>query len=256
MDDVRRPSQFSIEDVEPDDELPEYDDAVSAPVYSASGFHDAVFVYNLSQLNRKTQTLAPLGSGAAPSYKIVSRRKWPPFSKKPDRELVRISAIARDEEAAGAIWFVNGGPLPWRPRARVLHRGAGGPEHYAMEAKDFQNWAMTVDDTMIVVQLRGRPVSLTMGEKGSNRMLAHFTFSEHGTRANNGAAVGELALNGNGMWVDQEGLEKLLCALHVALEQFKRMGRHYWNDDGNSALSCARNAAPPRTGAYGSLSYV
>ncbi|KAF2006553.1 hypothetical protein P154DRAFT_517613 [Amniculicola lignicola CBS 123094] len=221
MNPARRLELF--EDDAPDEELPGYEPR-SAPEYESE---DSIplHTFQMLQVDRRHQLLVPLTSSDTNAYKVLTNGVFQRLSKKPDMELLRISPEQMLESSA-SIRFDNNGPLPWRPRANVSHDSGD----IGMESRNFSDWTFTIGNTSYIWQLAIQPMSLVFRRKASTSVIARFIYSQYGTWAANGAAVGELTVYRDGLSVGRAGLETIICGLMVAIIHFKKMGRNYRND--------------------------
>jgi len=210
-----------------DEELPDYEpDSSPAPDYFISHYETPLLTYHLRQLDRKTQVFVPYGPSASSSYKVKSNT-FRMFSKKPEMEVIHVRSIEGIEKSVASIWFENDGPLPWRPRARIVH----GRSTHALESRNFNDWTISIHGITYAWTLDARPVSLVLREKDIDVVIARFTYSGCGVMAMRGAEVGELTIYRDGLSSDSEGVEKIIGGLMVSIVHFKRMGRNYKNDD-------------------------
>ncbi|KAF2182589.1 hypothetical protein K469DRAFT_728529 [Zopfia rhizophila CBS 207.26] len=251
MEFTTRLDPYALDDVAPDEELPSYE-PYTAPNYEGEDYETPLFSYHLRQVNRKLQILVPFGPTAATSYKIISHTSFRFFSKKPDIDLVRVSPEHPATDSVASIRFDSDGPLPWRPRAHFSHISSYGTNTYQMESKNFADWAISIEGISFTWCLEGRPVSLVLSEKNSSIAIAKFLYSRCGTLAANGAEVGELTIYRDGLSVERDGIEKIICGLLIAMVHFKRMGRHYWNHADIRANSLTRSHLPSHRASFAS----
>ena len=215
-------------DVAPDEELPGYE-ASTAPAYDSGLYHEPLFTYSLRQYDRRIQMLVPYGTTAAASYRITTNA-FRMFSKKPEMEVLYTSPEMRQRNIA-SISFDNNGPLPWRPRAHFEYIDSeGSTRRHDMESTNFADWTIALGVRTYVWAVDMRPVSLVLSETNSSIIIARFTYSASGASAARGAEVGELAIYRDGLTMETDGIDRLVCALMVALSQLKKMGRHYSNE--------------------------
>jgi hypothetical protein len=194
-------------DVAHDDELPSYAPA-TAPAYDNGAYDEPLASYCLHQ---------------------YTTNRFRVFSKKPDMEVLYTTPDMRQRNIA-SIAFDNNGGYPWRPRAHFNYTAEDDlSTRYDMESQNFEDWTMTVGEKVYVWRLDVRPLSLIMCGKGSNRIIARFTYSERGVLAPRGAEVGELKLYMDGLTLGRDGIGKLVCGMMVVVTFFKRMGRNYTN---------------------------
>jgi hypothetical protein len=214
-------------DAPPDEELPDYEpDSFPAPDYFISHYETPLLTYHLRQSDRKTQIFVPYGPSASSSYKIKSNT-FRMFSKKPEMEVIHVQSVERTEKSVASIYFDNDGPLPWRPRARIVH----GRSTHALESRNFNDWTTSINSVTYAWALEARPVSLVLREQNIDVVIARFTYSGCGVMAMRGAEVGELTIYRDGLSSDSEGVEKIIAGLMVSIVHFKRMGRNYKNDE-------------------------
>jgi len=213
-------------DVEHDDELPGYDEAMPAPAYGA---HDGpLATYCLRQYDRKIQMLAAYDAPVAPSYRITTN-SFRVFSKKPEMEVLHTSQDMRQRNIA-ALSYDNDGGFPWRPRAHFDYTVEDGScTRYKMESLNFEDWSCTIDDKTYVWALDMRPIALVLSDKDSGKVIARFTFSDKGVLALRGAEVGDLAIFRDGLTLAPGGIDKVVCGVMIVVTFFKRMGRNYTN---------------------------
>ncbi|KAI8933842.1 hypothetical protein NX059_009543 [Plenodomus lindquistii] len=215
-------------DVDHDDELPGYEIS-TAPVYDSGTFDDPVITYHLRQYDRRIQILVAYGLSSPTSYRITSNG-FRLFSKKPDMEILYTSHEMRQRSLA-TIVFDKDGPLPWRPRARFAYTAPNGTRKaHDMESANFADWSYVIGNQTYAWTLDAAPVSLILRQLGSTAVIARFTYSAQGTLAARGGEVGELWIYCDALTPAQEGVDKAVCGLMVALSQHKKMGRHYSND--------------------------
>ncbi|KAF2868634.1 hypothetical protein BDV95DRAFT_500140 [Massariosphaeria phaeospora] len=214
-------------DVPPDEELPSYEPP-SAPEYQRVDSDAPLHTYHLRQDHRKLQTFVPLEPATSAVHRVAARGGL--FSKKPDLQLLRASTEQAPEKHVASIYFDNDGPLPWCPRAHFTHTGAAVPITHTMEAKNFQDWTLQIRGVTYAWVVEGKPVGVALCEMTSHAVAARFTYSRCGTRAARGMDVGELVVYRDDLSLSEEGVEKILCGLMVAIVNLKKMGRHYWND--------------------------
>ncbi|KAF2713704.1 hypothetical protein K504DRAFT_462209 [Pleomassaria siparia CBS 279.74] len=242
MDSARRLDVLDLDLGVPDEELPDYEPQ-TAPDYEIAYYETPLLRYYLRQINRKLQVFVPYGpSVSLSSYKVISNT-FRIFSKKPEIEVIHVVLLndgqaTRAEKSVASIGFDNSGPLPWRPRARVCHFDSHGQSTHAMESKNFKDWTIVIGENTYMWALEGNAVvQLVMKERGSAVTIARFIYSSMGTSAINGAEVGELTVYGDGGRMDEDGIEKVICGLMVSITHFKKMGRHYSNDEPVRAAS-------------------
>ncbi|KAG9188075.1 hypothetical protein G6011_01998 [Alternaria panax] len=210
-----------------DDELPGYDEAAIAPAYHGGVYDEALISYRLQQYDRKIQMLAAYDAPAA-SYRITTN-SFRIFSKKPEMEVLHTSQDMRQRNIA-ALSYDNDGGFPWRPRAHFDYTPEDGlPTRYKMESLNFDDWSLTVGDKTYVWILEMRPIALGLCEKGSNRVIARFTYSDKGVLALRGAVVGDLTIFRDGLSLAPGGIDKVVCGTMLVVTFFKRMGRNYTN---------------------------
>jgi hypothetical protein len=213
-------------DGHPDEELPDYEPESSpAPDYFTSHYETPLVTYHLRQFDRKSQVFVPYGPSAS-SYKI-NTHTFRMFSKKPEMEIIHVPPVDGVEQSVAKIWFDHDGPLPWRPRARVVH----GRSTHALESRNFNDWTMSINDVLYTWTSESRPVSLVLQENGTDVVIARFTYSGRGVLAMKGAEVGELTIYRDGLTSDNEGVEKIIGGLMVSIVHYKSMGRYYKNDE-------------------------
>ena len=216
--------------------LPHYSPSLSdaAPQYNRELHERPIHTYYLRAPDKKTLISVPYGPSSSDSYKVVSRSLLP-FSKKPETEVWRTiqAGAAKDDEYVADVWFDSDGPMPWRPRARLLRRDpATGDQTCHMEARNFSDWTFTVNDIKYIWLLEARPFSLVLRACDAKDTIARFNFSTLGLVATGGATVGDLSIYEDGMSRDRAGVDVILCSLVTAMLQFKKMGRHYKNEPG------------------------
>lgn len=74
------------------------------------------------------------------------------------------------------------------------------------------------------------PRAISLVEHSSRSVVARFAYSEHGTSATRGAAVGLLEIFGGSRSEDMDIVELVLSTVQVPILHFKSMGRRYRND--------------------------
>lgn len=231
-------------DVGHDEELPGYEES-DAPAYESGTYDDPFITYHLRQYDRKIQILVAHGMSSSTSYRITTNG-FRLFSKKPEMEILYTSHEMR-QRSVGSISFDSDGPLPWRPRAHFDYIDAGGKHtNYPMESVNFADWTFSVDDRTYAWTLDMSPVSLALTEFNSSVTIARFIYSSLGTSAERGAEVGELWIYRDCLTSAQEGIDKAVCGLMVALSQLKKMGKHFANGSAEPARSdsLTRNISP------------
>jgi len=215
-------------DEDHDEELPGYEES-TAPAYDSGIFDHPITTYCLRQYDRKIQVLVAYGPSAPASYRITSN-SFRIFSKKPDMEILYTSPEMRQRSLA-TIAFDSDGPLPWRPRAHFDHvSGDGMRQTYSMESANFADWTYSIGNRTFSWALDVRPVSLVLTEADVGKVIARFTYSAAGMAAGRGGEVGELSIYRDALTAEQDGVDKAVCGLMVALKHLKKMGRHYVNE--------------------------
>lgn len=218
---------FGLDD-DYDEELPGYE-ASTAPAYEGETWDHPIVSYRLRQYDRKIQLLVGHGPSSSDSYRITSN-SFRIFSKKPDMEVVYTSHAMRQRSLA-TIAFDSDGPLPWRPRAHFDHVSEDGKrQRYPMESANFADWTFSIANRTFSWALNMRPVSLVLTEADASEVIARFTYSAVGMAAARGGEVGELSIYRDALTAEQEGVDKAVCGLMVALKHLKKMGRHYSNE--------------------------
>lgn len=206
----------------------------AAPQYSRELHERPIHTCYLRAPNKKSFVVVPYGPSSIQAHKIVSRGSLP-FSKKPEIEVwrtIRADAAKVDEYVAG-IWFDNDGPLPWCPRAHFVRRDStNGDQTYRMEARNFSDWTISVNNVRYIWVLEAKPFSLVLRACGTKDTIARFNFSALGLVATGGAEAGDLSIWEAGLSQDGAGMDIILCSLVTAISQFKKMGRHYKNEPG------------------------
>ncbi|KAH9863725.1 hypothetical protein J1614_009657 [Plenodomus biglobosus] len=222
----QRLSALDLE-VDPDEELPGYEES-TAPAYDSCTFDDPVTTYHLRQYDGKIQILVAHGPCSSTSYRITTNG-FRFFSKRPDMEVLYTSHEMRQRSLA-TITFDNNGPFPWRPRAHFDHIASDGTrKRHDMESSNFADWSYAIGTRTYAWALDVAPVSLVLTEMGSAMIIARFTYSAKGTTATRGGEVGELWIYRDALTMEQDGVDKAICGLVVALSHLKKMGRHYSN---------------------------
>jgi hypothetical protein len=212
-----------------DEELPGYE-ADAAPAYDNSLDDEPLFIYHLRQYDRKTQILRAYGAPAATSYRITTNG-FRVFSKKPEMEVLYTSPEMRQRNIAG-LGFDKDGPLPWCPRAHFDYMELDGSStRHKMEARNFADWSVMLDNRQYEWTIASRPTSLVLREVDVDVVVARFTYSPLGTQAMRGAEVGELVLFRDAIMVDLHGQDLVVCSLMVAITHMKKMGRMYHNPE-------------------------
>ena len=220
-------------DVGHDEELPSYE-ASTAPAYDSGGYDDPMMIYHLQQYDRKIQIMVSHGLSSSTSYRITTNSFRLFGKKRPSMEVLYTSHEMRQRVIAN-ISFDNDGPLPWRPRAYFDHNSPDGLDtRYNMESANFADWTFSIGDRMFAWALDMVPVSLVLSEQHSSLVIARFTYSAEGTLAVRGAEVGDLAIYRDSLTVELGGVDKVVCALMVAVSHLKKMGRHYRNESARS----------------------
>jgi hypothetical protein len=223
-----RADALNFLDVAHDDELPGYHEAETAPAYDDGAYDEPLIVYRLRQYDRKIQLLAAYDAPVASSYRITTN-SFRVFSKKPEMEVLHTSHDMRQRNMA-ALSYDNDSGFPWRPRAQFDYTWEDGVcTRYKMESLNFEDWSLMVGDKTYVWTLETRPIALCLCEKGSNRVIARFTFSEKGVLALRGAEVGDLTVFRNGLTLAPGGIDKVVCGTIIVVTFFKKMGRTYTN---------------------------
>jgi hypothetical protein len=230
----------------PNEELPHYE---SAPEYSSENHARRPHTYHLLQVNRKLQLFVPYGPSVLSSYRVTTRSARF-FSKKAEMDIWRTRPGETTGDHVAEIWFDTDGPLPWRPRAHFGHKDECSSSTHTMEARNFNDWSIVLGGmTYAWVLDQYDSIHVALREVSSGEELARFKFSARGTTADGGAEAGDLSICQHGIGTDKGGVEKILCGLVVALAHFKKLGRHYQNDDGVGH----RRVYDHSPGNYGSL---
>lgn len=217
-------------DVEYDNELPGYDEAMPAPAYGA--YDTPLATYCLRQYDRKIQMLTAYDAPLASSYRITTN-SFRVFSKKPEMEVLYTWQDMRQRNIA-ALSYDNDGGFPWRPRAHFDYTAEDGLcTRYKMESLNFEDWSFTIDDKTYVWALDMRPIALVLSDKDSAKVIARFVFSEKGVLALRGDAVGDLTVYRDGLTLAPGGMDKVVCGVMIVATFFKRMGRNYTNPKTN-----------------------
>jgi hypothetical protein len=224
-----RLNPWDLDNVGHDEELPCYD-ADAAPAYDDSLDDEPLARYHLRQYDRKTQILRAYGAPAASSYRITSN-SFRMFSKKPEMEVLYTSPDMRQRNIA-VLAFDKDGPLPWCPRAHFDYMELDGSStRHKMEARNFADWTVALDDRQYEWTIATQPTSLVLREVDAAVVVARFTYSPLGTRAMRGAEVGELVLFRDAIMVDTHSQDLVVCSLMIALTHMKKMGRMYHNSE-------------------------
>jgi hypothetical protein len=214
-------------DIEHDEELPMYD-ASTAPAYDSCFYDDATITYHLRRYDRKIQMLVAYRPSASSSYRITTHGLRL-FSKKPEMEVLYTSPEMRQRNIA-SISFDNKGPLPWRPRAHFDYIDVEGMRtRLEMESSNFADWNVTIGNQRCEWRLEMVPVSLALVDEEARVAIARFTYSAHGVQAVGGAEAGDLVIQRDYLRAQEDGIDKVVCSLMVALTQLKRLGRQYAN---------------------------
>ncbi|KAF1914231.1 hypothetical protein BDU57DRAFT_452882 [Ampelomyces quisqualis] len=241
-------------DVSHDEELPDYE-ADEAPAYEDSLVDEVLARYDLRQYDRKTRVLRACGTWAASGYRIT-RNSFRVFSKKPEMEVGYTAPDLRQRSIA-AVGFDKDGPLPWCPRAHVDYMDSNGVVTvHKMEARNFEDWTMTLDGRRYEWSVATQPWSLVLREVGASVIIARFTYSPFGTRAMRGAEVGELLVFRDGLTAAANGHDVVVCSLMVALGHMEKMGRMYHNPEVWRAGAMTREHIPANGASSASVSMV
>ncbi|KAF2017676.1 hypothetical protein BU24DRAFT_156139 [Aaosphaeria arxii CBS 175.79] len=241
---------LQLEDAEPyDEQLPDYEPA-TAPEYDGADYESPLYTYFLRQLDRRTQVFEPCGLGSGPAYQVSTRSNLQSlFNKKPEIEVTGTS-----QASICSIAFVNSGPYPWRPRARFSHMSSVGTTTFPMESLNFSDWTVCIEGLTFLWQLESRPMSLVLKEISAALIIARFTYSACGIDAACGAEIGDLTIFPDGLSVNLEGVERIICSLLVPIAHFRKMGKHYRNDEATRRNSWTIARLPPivpRIAGYG-----
>jgi hypothetical protein len=253
---AHRLNPWDLDDVAPDEELPGYE-AATTPAYDNGSYDEPLIVYHLRQYDRRIQMLVAQGEHIKSSYRITSNN-FKIFSKKPDMEVLFTSQEMRQRNIA-VIGFDNHGPLPWCPRAHFDHTGSDGTKtSQTMEAKDFTNWALSLDGTKYGWTLYNSPFALVFHEQESSIPIARFMYSACGTTAARGAEIGELTVFRDGLTLGPKGVDYIVCSLMVTITHLKRLGRRYTNADSDlvRAISLSRESIPVHRASVGGYSMI
>lgn len=141
----------------------------------------------------------------------------------------KVSQSGSSGETVASVILDDGGPFPWRPRARVLQYDDQGTTCvYRMESPNFSDWSIALGGAAYVWRVEADPVRLVLSRSRKATALAQFTYSSTGTLAKKGDDVGELAVYRSELSVDERGLEAILCSALVPIAQSERMGRRYF----------------------------
>jgi hypothetical protein len=224
MDAQRRHDVFD-RDIAPDDELPAYEPA-TAPCYEPAICSRVLYTYSLRCANRKLQQWVPYGPARIPLYNVKCYGAFRVFSSKPDMVLSEVSHETALEREIASVSFDRDGPLPWRPRARIVHPDSAAA--VGLESKNFSDWEFTTAGVVFVWKIESKPTSLALREASKGSVVARFTYSKNGTLATNGAEVGKLELYRNEILCEGD-VTKVMASVMVPITHFKGMGRQYWN---------------------------
>lgn len=213
-----------------DDELPDYDEAATAPEYSIGNTATPLQTYHMRQMDRKLQLFVPYGPSTSSSYRVAARSAWL-FSKKAETNIWRTIPGSETEEHIAGIWFDHDGPLPWCPRAHFSYQNAVGLSMHGMEARNFSDWSIALGRWKCMWTLEGHPeYKMALRLLSTDEVIAHFNFSAKGTAALGGAEAGGLTIYRHAMTTEDNGdsvVEMILCGLVVALANFRKMGKYY-----------------------------
>ena len=204
-----------------DHELPDYDED-DLPTYERSSISFPTSILQFRQTSRKLLTLESADEHQPVKYKIANKGPWA-FSGKMD--MILHLETGSNSMVVGGCEFDNSSTLPWFPRATVsVDTPGGGSKELKMEAKNFSDWAFTLDNARFVWTLQARPTSLALVLPGCGLVAARFSYSTYGTTASKGAEVGDLTIYG----IDH-GLttEMVICSCTIALKYWAKMGRHH-----------------------------
>ena len=251
-----RINPWDLDDVAPDEGLPDYD-ADAAPAYESAAFDEPLMTYHLRQYDRKIQMLVAYGAGCKSSYRITTNA-FRLFSKKPLMEVLYTSQEMRQRNVA-TIQLDNDGPLPWCPRAHYDHTDPSGhTSTHCMRAPNFADWDLEIGGRSYEWIISSSPWSLVLREKTSSVVTARFTYSTYGTQAARGAEVGELIVWRDAITMDPDGMDMVVCSLMVSITHLKRMGRRYTNVSGElaRAMSLTREHIPAHRASTAGMSMI
>jgi hypothetical protein len=226
--------------------------------------------YVFRQHTRRLQTVLPEGvphtqcqqHHTNPSYLLCARRLfsrradialWRLFEPAPDPVVPKALARRVNAEVVAGLGYTNNTSLPWMPRGTVVRglskEDAARAESYAMAAPNFVDFNMAIESRALTWTLAHRPsTSLLLLERTSdppNRVVARFSYSRYGTDASKGQAVGTLDVfdlqtrEDEALGQGPDGvretelrmLEVIIGGCEIVLQYWKRMGRHFRNDE-------------------------
>ena len=148
------------------------------------------------------------------------------FSKEPEMTLY-FGSTSNDMAVAGLAFDNSTGTIPWCPRANVTVEVPGnGCMTIPMES-NFSDWSFTWNDARFTWTLQEKPTSLALVDRANRLVIARFDYSEHGTLANKGQEVGDLAIS-----LGEHGLttELVISTCTIAVKYWAKQGKHHRRD--------------------------
>jgi hypothetical protein len=250
-----------------EDDLPDYDHSdapARLPDYEERHLLEPVVSYNIYQITRKLQVLTPAtrASFGRPRYRLMARSVPSVFSKKADFTLTRLptgAAAAAERSPGKEVGFINFDrttQIPWMPRATVQFAsnsnisGRGKLSAYDLCSPNFSDWKFHINGLLYFWQLTDKPMALSLIEDSSDSIIARFTYSVHGTAAQNGAELGTLDIFGGSRSGDVEMIELVLCTCQVAIHHWKNMGKHFRNEAEPRGFSVSGPLVPRNNGLW------
>jgi hypothetical protein len=192
-----------------------------------------LLTYQLRQINRKHQTLVPLGPVAVPSYSIQKNSVTGFFMKRPDITISRMSSPELIDGVVANVHLDRSSSYPWVPRATIRYEDAGTlDQHLALE--DFQRcrWKVDIGGVPHNWSTVFYPTSLVLAEEQTGAIQATFIYSEYGTAAYGGQEVGQFSIIYNLQDADTVRIEQVFFSACQVISFWKDMGRAFSNSGG------------------------
>ncbi|KAF2187208.1 hypothetical protein K469DRAFT_663268 [Zopfia rhizophila CBS 207.26] len=270
------PALTSYSSAPQEEALPSYDQ--HTPQYDPQAFHTPILTYHFRQTKTNLQIIVPFGPAPnTPSYEAAYRSSTslPIFSRKakqmeeqPGRN--NQGGTTREERIV-RMDFHSEGDLPWYPRARfrikVERDGEEKSQSVEMQAKDFRNWTVNMNEETYIWKLREIPCCLELSAlhpyapssvSDTTPITARFMYGKVGTNVLNGGEIGKLEIFREGLTEKRDGLESVICGCCVVVQYFKGLGRKYRNDGsgGSGAASLVNPKGQMMSSVKGGLAYI
>jgi hypothetical protein len=208
------------------------------PPYSPSRFAQQqrsssstqLLTYQLRQINRKHQTLVPLGPTAVAAYSIQKNSVTGFFTNRPDITISRMSSPKLVEGVVANLHLDRSSSYPWVPRATISYEDAGTlDQHLVLE--DFQRcrWKVDISGVPHHWSMLFHPTSLVLAEEHTGAIQATFKYSAYGTAAHGGQEVGQFSILHNLQDTDTSRIEQVFFSACLVISFWKDMGKAFSN---------------------------